>query len=255
MKKSAYFSDLIFAFTVVFLPVLCYLRFRGVTLWLSALLSALLGICVCGFVGLWMKKKYRGKQLKAQEKRQAEMLSLHLALLSQREQAEFFAERTEPFLQSETVHISRYGGRHFVATDEGLLFPLFLASPLTANHVLPLLAQPTEGECILLCSSLDSDCERFLSRFTVRVFTAEEIYLRLKEKNALPVEYKSEKAFTKKKKRGFALWLQKKNARPFLTSGALLLISSLFSPFPYYYLLTGIFLVVTSMLIRIFGKE
>ena len=255
MKKTAYFSDLIFAFTIVFLPVLCYLRFRGVTLGLSTLLSALLGICVCSFVGLWMKKKYQGKQLKAQEKRQAEMLALHLALLSQREQAEFFAERAEVFSPSETIRISRYNGNYFILTDAGALFPLFLASPLTSNHVLPLLTQPTEGECVLLCASLDGDCQRFLSRFTVRVFTADEIYLRLKAENALPVEYKSEKAFAKKRKRGFTLWLQKKNARPFLTSGALLLISSLFSPFPYYYLLMGIFLTVTSMLIRIFGKE
>ncbi len=255
MKKSAYFSDLIFSFTVAFLPVLCYLRFRGVELWLSTLLSALLGICICGLVGLWMQKKYRGKKLKAQEKRRAEMLALHLALLSEREQAEFFAERAEAFTEAENVRIRRLDGKHFVVTDKAVLFPLFLVSPITSNHVLPLLAQPTEKECVLLCPSLESDCERFLSGFTIRTFTAEEIYLRLKEGNALPAQYKSEKAFAKKKKRGFALWLQKKNARPFLTSGALLLISSLFSPFPYYYLLMGIFLTVTSMVIRIFGKE
>ena len=67
----------------------------------------------------------------------------------------------------------------------------------------------------------------------LRAIAVEEVYLRLKDAEQLPAEYKSAAAFTKKKKRRIQLWFQKSNAKPFLTGGSLVLVSSLFSPFPF----------------------
>ena len=40
MKKSAYFSDVAFAFTLTFLPTLCYLRYRKLGLGISFVVAA-----------------------------------------------------------------------------------------------------------------------------------------------------------------------------------------------------------------------
>ena len=255
MKKSAYLSDVLFAFIVLFLPMLCYLRFRGISLPISSLLAALCGVCSATLAALWMNRKYHGQKLQGEQRRQVELFSLHLALLSQREQAEFFAERISALSDTQSVRVVRWDGVYLLQTDDSLIYPLFSVEPITASRVLPLLTHPTEQKCRLISSPLTADAQTFLAKFSLQTTTAEETYLRLKAANALPERYKSERVFEKKRKRRFALWLQKKNARPFFTGGALLLLSSLFSPFPYYYVIVGTLLTFTSVLVRTFGKE
>ena len=255
MKKSAYLSDILFAFTVLFLPMLCYLRFRGISLSLSVVLAALCGVCAAAFAALWMNRKYHKQKLTGEQRRQVELFTLHLALLSQREQAEFFAERISALSDTQTVRLLRWDGAYLLQTDDTLIYPLFSVEPISANRVLPLLTHPTEQKCRLISSPLTADAQTFLVKFSLQTSSAEETYLRLKTANALPERYKSESMMQQKRKRRFALWLQKKNARPFFTGGALLLFSSLFSPFPYYYVIVGTLLTFTSVLVRTFGKE
>ena len=48
---------------------------------------------------------------------------------------------------------------------------------------------------------------------------------------------------------------RKTNARPFLVSGVLLLLMSLFTFFPGYYLIAGAALVLVSLAVRLFGHS
>ena len=254
MKKSAYFSDLAFAFCAVFLPVLCFLRYQKLSLPLALATAFLLALGVCFLLAALMQKRQRGRTLKNKEKRETEMLALHLALMSREEQTDFFAKRCRCLLGAESATPVYRNGRVFLETETQVAYCAFSASPARANDALPLLAFPTEKEAVLLCNATDREADGFLARFHLRILRAEEIYLRLKEEQLLPERYKSERAFEKKKRRKIELWLQKKNARPFLKGGALILTASLFSPFPYYYLLMGCALTATSALIRAFGK-
>lgn len=254
MRKSGYLSDLIFAFSAIFLPLLCFLRYRKLSLPLALATAALFAAGVCFLLAAFFHKRYDGKKLKNAEKKEIEMLTLHLALLSREEQTAFFAERAAYILKSEYVQTVRKDGNLFLETQEHAAYCLFSVSPARANDALPLLVYSTEKEPVLLCNATDQEADGFLERFRLRVLRAEEIYLRLKADGLLPERYKSEKAFEKKKKRKRELWLQKKNARPFLKGGALILTASLFTPFPYYYLIMGCALTAASVLIRIFGK-
>ncbi len=317
MKKSAYLSDVAFAFTLTFLPTLCYLRYRKLGLGASFFIAALLGIAVCLLVAALMQKRYVKRKLKAAEQREAEMLRLHLALLSQKEQSQFFLERIHSLFHhtdggvdeasnteatdkasndansADGIGINNTGtatdrlndndngeplddaylatddeqencdkpklvtrdGKWFIETDSSVYYCCFSASAISANEALPLLSYPTQKEIALLCGEVSADAEGFFARFSLRFSTVNELYLRLKQAELLPKTYKSAAAFEKKKKRRFQLWFQKRNARPFLTGGTMVLVTSLFTPFPYYYLVTGCAMLLTAALVRLLGKN
>ena len=99
MKKLACFSDVAFAFTAAFLPSLCYLRYRQVPLFWSAIVSLLFGVGVSMLTWSYLKKKYATATLKASEKRQMERLSLHLALLTPKEKTDFIMENANTLVE------------------------------------------------------------------------------------------------------------------------------------------------------------
>ena len=254
MKKIACFSDVAFAFTAAFLPSLCYLRYRQVPLLWSALVSLLLGVGVSMLTWAYLKKKYATALWKAEEKRQLERLQLHLALLSPKEKADFLAENA-PVLIGEALNGREpSSAQQFFYTDSQVVDCRFTLSPLTADELRPLLSLGGNHTLVLLCNELDATAKKLSAALSMKVLTLPEIYLKLKEAERLPESYKGEEAFQKKKKRRFSLWIQKSNAKPFLTGGALLLLSSLFSPFPYYYLVVGFAMLMASAAVRIFGK-
>ncbi len=254
MKKLAYFSDLAFAFTAAFLPCLCYLRYRQVPLLWSAIVSLLFGVGVSMLTWSYLKKKHAVTVWKADEKRQMEQLTLHLTLLSPKEKYEFLAENAPVLIGEELNEKEPSLPQPFFYTDSQVVDCRFTLSPLTADELSPLLSLGENRALVLLCNQLDKTAERLSAALSMKVLTLPTIYLKLKENERLPERYKGEEAFQKKKKRRFSLWMQKSNAKPFLTGGALLLLSSLFSPFPYYYLVVGFAMVATSAAVRIFGK-
>ena len=254
MKKFAYFSDLAFAFTAAFLPTLCLLRYRDIPILSAIFLSVAVGILVCLPISFFFQKNYRRKRLKNHEKEEAEKLLLHLAMLSQEEQANFFLERLQIFT-NEPGETRGEAGSFLIETDSCMLFPRFQAAPIGADDAMPLFNLNSTKKPILLCNKLSADANDFLKRFSIERVEGAEIYLRLKSNESLPNEYKSERAFEKKKKQRWAIFIKKENAKRFLTGGGLLLLSSFLSPFPYYYLVTGVALVGVSALVKVFGKE
>ncbi len=254
MKKLAYFSDVAFAFTASFLPSLCYLRYRHVPLLWSALVSLLFGVSASMLTWSHLKKKHAAATLKAGEKRQMEQLLLHLALLSPKEKADFLTENAKTLVGEEIQGRKLSLGKQFFYTESHVVYPHFLLSPMSADGLTPLLSLGDNRAPVLLCNELDKTAEKLSAALSIKVLTLPEIYLKLKESERLPERYKGAQVFANKKKRRFALWIQKSNAKPFLTGGALLLFSSLFSPFPYYYLVVGCGMIVASTAVRFFGK-
>jgi hypothetical protein len=254
MKKLACFSDVAFAFTAAFLPSLCYLRYRQAPLLWAAMVSLLFGVGASMLTWSYLKRKYAAATLKKSEKRQMEQLLLHLALLSPKENMDFFTANAHALFGEEIEGRRLSAGKQFFYTSKQIIYCRFALSPLGADELTPLLSLEDNRTTVLLCNELDEKAKKLAAAFGVEVLTLPTVYLRLKESNRLPEGYKGEAAFTKKKKRRFSLWIQKSNAKPFLTGGALLLLSSLFSPFPYYYLVVGCAMITASAAVRIFGK-
>ena len=56
-----------------------------------------------------------------------------------------------------------------------------------------------------------------------------------------------------KKKKRLRAWFAKSNSRRFLLGGTLILLTSLITPFPLYYIILGSALVLSAVFVRIFG--
>jgi hypothetical protein len=69
------------------------------------------------------------------------------------------------------------------------------------------------------------------------------------------VENVGERAFEQKRKRKSAIYFARSNSKRCLIGGAMLLLSSLLVPFPLYYLIFGGILLVSALLLRLYGVK
>lgn len=257
MKRSAFVSDVAFAFVIVALPALCYLRFLRLPLSVAAICAILLGGAAAVFVYGRLKRKECRVRLRAKDRLEAEKLAVHLALLSGEERAKFFTERFSYLFEDEEngCNAVRRRGVYFLEGSQVTALCHFQLTPLCSDDALPLLCEQTEGVFAILCNGLAQDAEEFLRRFDVRVVTIEEIYAALKQQNALPKTYLGERAFEQKRKRKSAIYFARSNSKRCLIGGAMLLLSSLLVPFPLYYLIFGGILLVSALLLRLYGVK
>lgn len=108
----------------------------------------------------------------------------------------------------------------------------------------------TIDEPTLFCSSLSEASSSLLQKFAVKAVTLDEIFNRAKLEESLPDEVLL--LANEKKRRNFRFrGFSKKTSRGLLLSAALLLFTSLFSPFPYYYRVSGLLLLFASLAVRI----
>ena len=275
MKKSAFISDLLFAFGVVFLPALCLLRYRRLPLWAAFTLAAMLGVLAALAVFLYLHQKREKLCLEKQDRETKEKLLLHLALQSPDKIldgfADFFSSHDEtgapkdspegaagdgpagaPKNTARSAAAQKRKNAPCVRTEQGEFYPVFSLCPLDADRVVPLLCGKKQAEKYLLCNELTEEAEKLCLRFGVRVIKGNDVYRMLKKGNALPEHYLGEDALPKKKRKK-ELWFAKSNSRRFLFGGALILLTSLITPFPYYYLLSGSLLIISAVFVRIFG--
>lgn len=102
----------------------------------------------------------------------------------------------------------------------------------------------------LYCTETEEDAAALLETFGVKCVAIDEIFAAAKLLGALPEEAVT--LANEKKARGFRLRaISKKTARGLLVSAGILLFTSLFSPFPYYYRAMGLILLALSLAVRL----
>lgn len=248
MKRSALISDIIFAFFVAFLCTLFLFRYLGIGLFSAILLSVVCGGLTAAATAAFLQSKRKTVFLKRSDEAQKEKLLFHLACLSDEEKTDFFLRR----LQTENSTAKRFGKLRLY-TDENFYLLHFGFAPVNPDEVLAFSRLKTGKEKVVLCSKIEEQAYALAERLQMRILTGNEVYAYLKDNDALPAKYTGEETPEKKRKRRFELWFSRKNAKPFLVAAALTLLSALFSPFPYYYVLFGGIFLAASVLIRIFG--
>ena len=248
MKKSAFISDLIFTFSLSFLFTLCVFRYFHLSLVGATLLGFVCGILAAGAVGALLQSKRKMLFLKKSDEAQKEKLLTHLSLLGDEQKTSFFHQAF-----SKSNASVRRSGRLRLFSDEAFYFLRFHFAPVTADEVASAARWKTAKKKFLLCSEIEESAAALCKKLDIELWTGEKIYVALKESDALPKTYFGEENAEKRSKRKLRLCFSKRNAKSFFVGGALLLLSSLFTPFPYYYLIFGTLLFLASALIRIFG--
>lgn len=138
-------------------------------------------------------------------------------------------------------------------TEDILFFPLFSVRPVDGDAVAAVLRVKSEKRKYLLCGELAPEAEKLCARFDIRAITGNEVYCILKKGEALPEHYLGEDTSVPKKKKRLRAWFAKSNSRRFLLGGTLILLTSLITPFPLYYIILGSALVLSAVFVRIFG--
>lgn len=250
MKRSAFISDIIFAFFCASLFTLCLFRYLGIGLFLAILLAIVCGALTAASVGSFLQSRRRTLFLKKSDEAQKEKLLLHLAFLSDEGKTQFFLER----LSAPDKPAKRFG-RLRVYTEDTFYFLRFSLAPVTSDEVLSIIRLKTNKEKTLLCSKIEESAYALAEKLSIKVLTGEQVYTLVKERNALPETYLGEETAKAKRKRRFHLWFSRGNAKRFLVAAALTLVTALLSPFPYYYLVFGGLLLLSALFIRVFGYE
>ena len=249
MKRFAFFSDIIFTFTVSGLFTLCLFRFLSLPLWLALLLALLCGLLTALAVGAWLQSKRKTAFLKKSDEALREKLFLHLALLGERGRIDFSAH----LLPQDQEVIQR--GKSRLLTSEHVYFLQFDFAPVTADDIARFSRYKTQRKKHLFCARIHDDALALAKRLDIRVLCGNELFLTAKTAEALPEVYLGEETVAKGTKRRLKLWFAKSNSRRFLVSAVLILLVSVFTPFVYYYLLLCVCLLLAAIFIRIFGYE
>ncbi len=248
MKKFAYFSDLLFTFSVSGIFTLLFFRFLGIRLWLSFPLALVCGALTALAVGAIASYRRKNLFLKRSDETEKAKLLLHLSLLSDAEKTEYFLD----LLSTAQEPANRFG-RLRIFTKTEFYFLKFTLAPLSADEIPNLARLKTGKKKILLCSQIEEQALTLCSRLGIEVRTGEWVYTALKKANALPERYLGDIPKPKKGRR--KLWFSRKNAKRFFVSGVLVLLLARLTPFSYYYLLFGVLLLGASVFTRIFGYE
>ncbi|MBQ8886041.1 MAG: hypothetical protein IJY62_06710 [Clostridia bacterium] len=299
MKKSAFISDLLFAFFSTFIVTLCLLRYLRLTLPASLLFAAALGVLVSAPVYLLLDKKRTKAKRKQKEDAESQKLFLQLALSSDKRNAEYFrALFTLPeFVSKNPLHfpeaktpaqatrlpppsgvgqclsiedriekpreneigkeykLRTISGLYAIETPSALVFPVFTMRPADGDLIAEIIRVSTKKKKFLFCSDLSPEAKKLAESFCIQTEAGGKIYSLLKDFSFLPehYEYEPTAAPAAKMERKKRLWFGKNNARAFFVGGVMLLLTSLITPFPLYYLIFGGILLSSAVLVRIFG--
>ncbi len=247
MKKSAFISDLLFTFLLTSVFFLCLFRYLGSSLLLSFLFASLCGVIATLGVGALGQSKRKRQSFTRFESTQKDKLLAHLSLLSDAQKTTLFQN-----VLSKTSPVQRFSPLRL--TGENTLYFLKLRfSPVCADEIAALSRVKTAKEKVLLCNFIEEEAKTLCETLNIRVWTGNEVYALVKNADALPERYLGEPTPKNKRQIRLRLCFAKRNSRRFLTGGCLILLTSLVTPFPYYYLIFGSILLLIALFVRIFG--
>ena len=136
---------------------------------------------------------------------------------------------------------------------DALCVPRFTMQPLSADETARILRAYGREKLTILCNALTPEAEKLAASFGVRVMRKDDIFALFTRTETTPSPLILAELPRKSIKRTFRRIVSKKSARPFFVSGILLLIMSLFTFFPIYYLISGCVLTSLAILVRFFG--
>lgn len=251
MKKIAFISDLLFAFFLVFVASVVFLRLLDVTPLPAFLLAVVCGLLATFSYAAYRRSKRKHEFLKKSEERTKEKLLLHLNLSDMEHNVEFIKKLLTK--QSPEMQIRRIG-KNRLSTNSEIYFLHFSFAPVNADDVAEIARLKTNRKKILFCSRAEDAAVTLCKRLHVEILNGEDVFFAVQKADAFPERFLGEEEEIASK-RPFQLCFSKSNARRFLISGAFVLSLSTLTPFTTYYLVFGGILLLAALFTRIFGKE
>lgn len=247
MKKInlAVVSDVLFFTLCAFLISFTALRYFFKSVAWAIACSALLAVAVC-LISLRLTLKKRERLIATTiGEGERKLLAIHLSTLSLCDVKSLFLNALD----------GTYALDNGIADGEKEYRFCFKLSPLTCDDVASVIKERCEKQLVLLCCAVQSETVGFAKDFGVTLFSMGEIYPLLKQKKLLPESYPFKSSvkkgvFNKVKGR-----FNRRLCHSLFFSGLFLLIYSLFSFYPVWYIVTGSILLLLSAVCLFFAES
>lgn len=238
-------TDGAFALFSAFIISLCVMRYFRISYPAAIISSALIGVAVSVPVFYILYTIREKKILRRADEQEKNKLMLHLALTKQQDVVNMLCSMRD------IIHNIKY---FYVECGDDVLYPAFTVEPLGADKIAEIAKKFSDKNLTVYCGALSHSAKKLCDELKIKTVTGDEVYLKMKEKNLLPEKYICDvKKRTLKEK--FSSAAAGTNSRPFITGGLGLMIFSLFTIFPVYYLISGIILFVFGIIIRFIPKR
>ena len=262
-------TDTLFLFAGTTLFFLCVFRF-ALSFGAALALAAAAGLAAAVLFFLWLKRRRGRRAASAGERRAIEQFAFRLAMQTRERNAELIAEslnaapdaagggeeaaapagqggpaRSEPQPKARAEN-----GR--VVTQTGELFPLFRFEKVTADELCPVLRADAARKTVL-AGAYTEEAQKLAAAFGVELKDAADAYALVKAAGKLPdgpvLPAAKGGAFGR-----LRLRVRRGAWKGYLLAGAGLLLFSLISVFPVYYVVAGSLLLAAAIFVRVFGK-
>ena len=270
-------SDTIFVFSTAFLLFFCIFRFYLRGLWAAMLCALAAGGAAGVLFFFFLRARRRKKHSSEGEKAEIGKLAFHLAMDSPEHNAELIAKclssghgRTQgsegenkPRSESSAAepgaapaapvpYAQIRGGR--IDTESGSTFLKFQFEAVTADELSPVIRAEGEQKTVLGAAFTD-EAQKLAAAFGVTLKDAAEVYSLVKESGCMPETLISPPEQKGGFRTKFAFRVRKSAWRGYLFSGVFLLLFSLFTIFPVYYVVSGGILLAIAAAVRFLGKR
>ena len=249
MKKIDFtlIADVAFYGIAVWFLAIGVLRYYRMKLALAAILASLIALAIAGIILILFYHSRRRRRLSKKEAEARDALLLHLALEKEERvysalMKAFKADGKNAQLQNDALLV-----------EDTLCVHRFTMQPLSADETARIIRAYGKEKLTILCNALSPEAEKLAHSFGVKLMRRNEIYDLFTRTQTTPEPLILAELPRKSAKRTFRRIISKKSARPFFTSGVLLLFMSLFTFFPIYYLISGCVLTSLAIIVRFFG--
>lgn len=240
-------SDALFYGFCAFALSVSILRYFRIPLSLALVAGCVIALCVGTLTLLLLLGKMRKKLLTKKEREARDALMLHLALEK--------PERVRALLLEAFLEDGKEANcfQEELSIEQTPCVPVFRLEPVPADDIAKLVRRFGTQKFTLLCKDVSQEAEKLLQSFGIKKMDADEIYDLFSRTDKYPKDLicgeVPKKSAKLKLKRAFS----KSNARPFFVSAMFLLLMSLFTLFPVYYIISGSVLLFCAIAVRLLG--
>lgn len=240
-------ADVVFYTLAAFILSLGLLRYFHAPYALAITLALLFAIACGGMVFLALYRRRRKRATGKKEREERDALLLHFALEKE--------ERVRAALVEALCADGKeaHCGEDEIVAGEEILIPRFTMQPLSADEVARLIRRYGKTSFTIACNTLSPEAEKLLAPFGLKAMRCDEVYALFSRTGTMPSPLICGEIPRRSARQKLRRTFSKSNARPFFVSGFLLLVMSLFTFFPLYYLISGSVLMISAITVRFFG--
>ncbi len=164
----------------------------------------------------------------------------------------------ENYYKSQNKSVTVYENYIVLKDENSKIFPIIKPEEVSLSDIVKVYnIDKNNYKSIIIGTKFNENAEVFIEELSLNItlFKTEELYSLLKEQNLLPKDLQLKSVKKKRLINIFKGIFIKKHAKRFLFSGVIIIFTSFFSFYPLYYIIVGGILMITSVILRLFGKN